>query len=106
MARNQQPLASYAKEFLESTDARRIRILAEHLDPLRPFRRANIQCTVVFFGSARVHSHKMAQRALPRLTSSKRRKKDHALALKRSKKAVEWSRYYEDARELAHRLTT
>src|SRR5262245_13173098 len=102
---NEQPLAYYDKEFLESTDARPIRILAEYLDPLRRFRRANIQDTVVFFGSARVHSRKVAQRALLRLTSSKRRKEGHALALKRSKKAVEWSRYYEDARELAHRLT-
>ncbi len=30
---------------------------------------------------------------------------DYKAALKRSRKALEWSRYYEDARELAKRLT-
>ena len=41
-----------------------------------------------------------------RLTTSKTRRRDgHAAALKRSRKAVQWSRYYEDARQLAHRLT-
>src|SRR4029453_9598589 len=102
---SKQPLAYYDDNFLESTDATPIRILAEYLDPLRRFRKENIQDTVVFFGSARIHSRQVAQRALLRLTSSKRRRKsDHAALLKRSRKAVEWSRYYEDARELAGRL--
>jgi uncharacterized protein (TIGR00730 family) len=103
---HQQPLAYYDKNFLDSTDARPIRILAEYLEPLRRFRQENIQDTVVFFGSARVHSRKVAERALLRLTDPKaRRRADHASALKRSRKAVEWSRYYEDARALAHQLT-
>jgi uncharacterized protein (TIGR00730 family) len=103
---HQQPLAYYDKNFLDSTDARPIRILAEYLEPLRRFRQENIQDTVVFFGSARVHSRKVAERALLRLTDPKaRRRADHAAALKRSRKAVEWSRYYEDARALAHQLT-
>jgi uncharacterized protein (TIGR00730 family) len=101
----QQPLSYYDEDFLESTDARPLRILAEYLDPRRRFRKANIQDTVVFFGSARVNSRKMAERALLRLTSAKDRKADHKAALKRSRKAVAWSRYYEDARELAHKLT-
>ncbi len=101
----QQPLAYYDKEFLETTDARPIRILAEYLDPRRRFRLANIQDTVVFFGSARVNSRQVAERALLRLTKRKSRSDDHKAAVKRSRKAVEWSRYYEDARELARRLT-
>jgi uncharacterized protein (TIGR00730 family) len=101
-----QPLAYENEDFLESTDARPIRILAEYLEPLRRFKRENIQDTVVFFGSARVHSRQEAQRALARLKNTKgRRPADYAAALKRSQTAVEWSRYYEDARELAHRLT-
>ena len=102
---HQQPLAYYDIGFLESTDARPIRILAEYLDPRRRFRLANIQDTVVFFGSARVNSRQVAERALLRLTKRKSRSDDHKAAVKRSRKAVEWSRYYEDARELAHRLT-
>jgi uncharacterized protein (TIGR00730 family) len=101
-----QPLAYHDDEFLESTDARPIRILSEYLSPLRRFRQENIQDTVVFFGSARVHSRKMAERALLRLTSPRQRPlADHAAALQRSRKAVEWSRYYEDAREVAYKLT-
>jgi uncharacterized protein (TIGR00730 family) len=106
MPQHKQPLAYHDTTFLESTDARPIRILAEYLDPLRRFREENIQDTVVFFGSARVDSRKVAERALLRLRNSKpRARAGHAAALKRSRKAVEWSRYYEDARQLAHRLT-
>ena len=102
----EQPLAYYNQEFLETTDARPIRILAEYLEPLRRFRRENIQDTVVFFGSARVHSRQVAERAWLKIRNAKGpRKADYAATLKRSRKAVEWSRYYEEARELAHKLT-
>src|SRR5438105_11838535 len=100
-----QPLAYHDLDFLESDEARPIRILAEYLEPLRRFRDQNIQDTVVFFGSARVHSRVKAERALQKLRSGKRGP-DYAVALKRSRKAVQWSRYYEDARELAKQLTT
>jgi uncharacterized protein (TIGR00730 family) len=101
-----QPLAYMDPEFLESDDARPLRILAEYLEPLRRLKQQNIQDTVVFFGSARVHSRAKATRALERLTGrSDARSKAHLAALKRSRKAVEWSRFYEDARELAHQLT-
>src|SRR5205809_1998145 len=101
---NNQPLAYHDGEFLESDEARPIRILAEYLEPLRRFREQNIQDTVVFFGSARVHSRLHAERALARLRLRKR-SNDYPTALKRSRKALEWSRYYEDARELAKQLT-
>ena len=71
---NEQPLAYHNPEFLESADARPIRILAEYLDPLRRFRQENIQDTVVFFGSARVHSRKQAERALKVLQPKRGRK--------------------------------
>src|SRR4030095_13117153 len=106
MAKHQQPLAYHDEEFLESNDARPIRLLAEYLGPLRRFRRENIQDTVVFFGSARVHSRQEAERALWKRRSVKGRPKaNHAALLKQIRKAVEWSRYYEEARELAHLLT-
>jgi len=54
-------------EFLESEDARPIRILAEYFEPLRRFKAQNIQDTVVFFGSARVPSMAQAEAALERL---------------------------------------
>jgi uncharacterized protein (TIGR00730 family) len=102
-----QPLAYYDPEFLESTDARPIRLLAEYLEPARRFRLENIQDTVVFFGSARVHSREDAEQALHVLQKKRgRRTAEHARLLKRSRKAIKWSRYYEEARELARRLTT
>jgi uncharacterized protein (TIGR00730 family) len=104
---SKQPLAYHDEEFLESTDARPIRLLAEYLEPARRFRLENIQDTVVFFGSARVHSRQAAQEALQLLQKKRgRRTADHAMLLKRSRKAIKWSRYYEEARELAGRLTT
>ncbi len=102
-----QPLAYHDPEFLESTDARPIRLLAEYLEPARRFRRENIQDTVVFFGSARVHSRQDAERALRALQKKRGPKPaDHAMLLKRSRKAIAWSRYYEEARELARMLTS
>ncbi len=101
-----QPLAYMNREFLESDEARPLRILAEYLEPLRRLKEQNIQDTVVFFGSARVHSRVNATRALDRLKKRPaRRTAAHAELLKRSRKAVEWSRYYEEARELAARLS-
>jgi uncharacterized protein (TIGR00730 family) len=100
------PLAYHDVGFLESTDARPLRILAEYLDPLRRFRAHNIQDTVVFFGSARVHSRLAATRALARINSgASTRTAEYKAELKRRQKALEWSRYYEDARHLAKQLT-
>ena len=42
------------EKFLNSPDARAIRILSEFLEPLAHFRREKIRDTVVFFGSARI----------------------------------------------------
>ncbi len=42
------------EEFLDSPDARALRILSEYLEPLSHFRRERIRDTIVFFGSARL----------------------------------------------------
>jgi len=47
------PVAYKNEEFLDSEDARVVRIIAEYLEPLRDFRQQNVQNTIVFFGSAR-----------------------------------------------------
>ena len=50
------PLLAYRDEtFLDTEEARPIRILSEYLAPLQAFRQERIHDTVVFFGSARVH---------------------------------------------------
>ena len=102
-----QPLAYLDPQFLESEEARPLRILAEYLEPLGRFKAQNIQDTVVFFGSARIHSREAAEQALERLERRAGRRANAELEahLARSRKAVEWSRYYEEARELAGLLT-
>jgi uncharacterized protein (TIGR00730 family) len=102
-----QPLAYLYPEFLESAEARPIRILAEYLEPLRRFKDEKIQDTVVFFGSARVTSRDRSERALQMLRARGEQEADAQFdaELARSRRAIEWARYYEDARELARLLT-
>ena len=48
------PLAYHDQDFLDSDEARPLRILSEYLQPLRSFRQHRIHDTIVFFGSARL----------------------------------------------------
>src|SRR5664280_1724315 len=48
------PVAYLNDQFLNSPDARALRILSEFLEPLAHFRRERVRDTVVFFGSARL----------------------------------------------------
>jgi uncharacterized protein (TIGR00730 family) len=47
-------LAYENQRFLESDDARPLRILAEYLEPMKRFRELRIHDTIVFYGSARI----------------------------------------------------
>jgi len=104
---SQQPLAYLDPDFLESEEARPIRILSEYLEPLRRFRQEKIQDTVVFFGSARVDSRERAERAMRTLKARGVSDADeqYERELTKTRKALEWARYYEEARELARLLT-
>jgi uncharacterized protein (TIGR00730 family) len=99
-----------------------VRILSEYAEPLARFRRERVQDTIVFFGSARIPSLENASRALKAIeqgttaiegrTASPEISADsagtqpvaHAELLQNAKTAVEMSRYYEDARQLASLL--
>ena len=48
------PLSYLNETFLETPDARPLRIMSEYLEPLSHFRNQLIRDTVVFFGSARI----------------------------------------------------
>ena len=63
------------EEFLDTPDARPLRILSEYLYPLSHFRKEKVSDTIVFFGSARTFE------------------------------ASASGRYYNEARQLAHRIT-
>ena len=101
-----QPLAYMSQEFLESGDARPLRIMAEYLEPHRRFRTEKIRDTVVFFGSARIRSREASQLQLEAARLGEGiLASQQADAIAAAERAMQWSRYYEDARELAHRLT-
>jgi hypothetical protein len=97
-----QPLAYLSHEFLGSEEGRPVRILSEYLEPLRRFRQERIQDTVVFFGSARVASRERAERAL---SAAMRGGGGDVAPIGQARRALDWSRYYEDARTLARLLT-
>ncbi|MCP5364621.1 MAG: LOG family protein [Hyphomicrobiales bacterium] len=87
-----------SETFIKSRHARPMRILAEYLHPESRFSALKISDTIVFFGSARIRCEADARVAL-----------DHVRRdggdIKAATKALEMSRYYEDCRELARRLT-
>ena len=93
-------------EFLNSTDARAMRILSEFLEPKSRFEKQDIVDTIVFFGSARIKSKREANAELKKLrkikNNSSRKYKEQ---LKEAEKMVAMAHYYEDAVELAKRLT-
>ena len=93
--------------FLESADARALRIVSEYFDPLARLRRAGAQHTVVFFGSARILPRDTAVRKLREVEALIKEGGSGALqaALKSARMAVHMSRYYEEARELSRLLT-
>jgi uncharacterized protein (TIGR00730 family) len=70
------PLAYRDEDFLDSDDARPLRILSEYLAPLRALREQEVRDTIVFFGSARIGP------------------------------TGPLARFYDDARELARMVTT
>src|SRR6516164_6461478 len=70
------PVAYLNDKFMNSPDARALRILSEFLEPLAHFRREKVRDTVVFFGSARIREGE-----------------------------GEMGRYYDEARQLARMLT-
>jgi len=102
------PAVAYQDQhFLESGDARTLRILSEYLEPQSRLRRAGVQHTVVFFGSARVQPRELALQKLKELESRRRIGGRDATAedLKKARMALHMSQYYEDARELSRLVT-
>lgn len=93
-----QPKAFHNQRFLESRDARGLRMLSEYLEPLSRFRQHGVQDTIVFMGSARLMSHEAATAAVAVAEKS-------GEGLERARTALGLSAYYEASRELAHRLT-
>ena len=97
--RRRQSVKAYANEnFLNSRDARALRILAEYMEPESRFTHYRIDDTIVFMGSARTPSREQAEGELERARSE-------GGDLAPAEMRLHMSQYYEDARELARRLT-
>jgi uncharacterized protein (TIGR00730 family) len=88
-------------EFLHSPQGREVRILAEFTEPRVRLRRAGVQGTVVFFGSARTPPLDEAQANLKRLESEGGTPKE----LAKAKALLSVAPYYDMARELSYRLS-
>ena len=96
-------------QFMQSPDARVLRIIAEYLEPASRLRREKIRDTIVFFGSARIEPKAEAEAALARLRedlATEAAPPEELLGdLKRAERFTRLARYYDDAMELARLLT-
>ena len=85
-------------DFLHSASARTLRILSEYLEPKSRLDRFGVRDTIVFFGSARFCDAETAEKRVAEARTPEERRAVEKCRL--------GSRYYEEARKLASRLTT
>jgi hypothetical protein len=97
-------------EFLNSPEARLVRMIAEFLEPQRRLRQAKVADTIVVFGSARIKPRRETARALAqtraKFAGRKRATRAMLQELRSAELAHDLSRYYADAVELTRLLTT
>lgn len=104
------PKAYDNDEFMNSSDARSLRILAEYMYPERQFKDHSINNTIIFFGSARIRSEKEFHHEYESLNAHLERcSEDQKSAVKDKLRILEKQRelteYYLEARDLAKMLT-
>lgn len=83
---------------------RLMRIMRDLLSPAFIFEKEQIQNTVTIFGSARIKSEEVAKAELDALKKHPAKTKEYKEKLDAAKRAVEMSKYYTAACELARRL--
>lgn len=93
------PRAYSDEQFMSGRAARPLRILSEYVEPQSRFADHGIDDTIVFLGSARLIAADDAEAAL-------RNAEERGEGVEAARRDLEMSRYYEAARDLAHRLTT
>ncbi len=104
------PIKAYKNlDFLNSPEARTIRILCEFIEPETRFRHFRIRNTIVFFGSTRIVPLGEAQQNLKQLEAARAAgaepTEELAVKIEQAQRAVTMSRYYEDAALLSEKLT-
>jgi uncharacterized protein (TIGR00730 family) len=102
------PKAYRNREFLNSNDARTVRMLSEYLEPESRLKSQQVKDTIVFFGSARilprVESEKRLSDLRKRMQSTADQAKPSAEDIARAERSVMLSRYYDEASTLAQLL--
>ena len=104
------PSKAYAnKEFLNSHDARSIRVLCELTEPDVRLQNEGVENTIVFFGSARskplAEAKNELRSYLNEIPSQNELDLDQKEELARRESSVLLSKYYDDAVSLSARLT-
>jgi len=101
---HQRPEKAYHNiEFLNSPDARVVRMLAEYIEPFGRFKQHGIENTIVFFGSARLRPSEDVQKQI-RGESKGKRTPAKSRRLRQLMETMNMARYYDDAMELARLL--
>ncbi len=88
-------------EIIHSPSGRMLRIMSEYLGPQELFQKNKIQDTVVFFGSARTQPKNIVEQAI----KTAKENGNSVEKLENLERDLRMSRYYEDARELAYKMT-
>jgi len=89
------------QELIHSPRGRLLRIMSEYVGPEEVFRKNKIQDTIVFFGSARTQPKHMVTQAIEKAKADG----NSVEKLEQLERDLGMSRYYEDARELAYKMT-
>jgi uncharacterized protein (TIGR00730 family) len=105
------PVKAYKNDsFLNSREARAIRILCEYEEPRARFEREGVENTIVMFGSARPLSLEVARSRLEherreskQVDEEKRREAERSVRL--AERKLRLAKYYDDARLLARMIT-
>lgn len=94
-----EPVKAYENAaFLNSPDARLLRIMSEYLEPQARFQELSVRDTIVIFGSARTRSRDDAEVHLAEVRAAKG-------DVEQAERELLMSEYYEASRELSRRLT-
>ncbi len=97
-------LAYEDAEYLDSDEARPVRLQLELMKPDAFMRRHNIRSTVVVFGSTRIMAPDVARKQLDELLAQEHARPDDVslrAAVARARANLERSRYYDEARHFA-----
>jgi len=96
-------------DFINSPEARQIRILCELTAPTARFEQKGVENTIVFFGSARSICSEKAEKNLAELnqksTSPGGNDSDIKFQIKKAESALKLSKYYDASVELAKKLS-